>query len=1845
MTGAPMDRRSRYPLGPQASGDPEWKAIMASLDERVRQQLDSWRRDLINLTRNNRLLYLKSNLGVQVESPAPQDLFDRLGKGLEVYLPPLEGDSAPIKAPRADEVRFAGQDRGKLIAKLRSLDRNASQSFMDRGVWVLYLAFGQLEWEEAKGSGGARELVRSPLLLVPVQLKRASASEPFKLSLAEEEQRFNPALLAKLEADFEIALKVPEDEDELDPSALFKSIAAQVQPRGWKVYPTVLLSTFSFQKEPILKDLLDNEEAVMASLLVRGLALGKDAEEGFEFEPIDESDVDELAPPEQMVTIRDADASQRRAIASAVGGKSFVMDGPPGTGKSQTIANMVADLLAKQKKVLFVSDKIAALEVVHNRLKEAGLHEFALEIHSHKTTRKEVAKALGRAIQTRVSGKSSMSETDRERLRRRRAQLSEYVEAVNTPRAPLNQSLHNVIGRIAASQHLPQAPQPDLKFEQIDNGLMSTIIDAADSIARSWGPIARGDSFLWRELADGDWSQGRRLELLGLLDRAVGALEGLEETAGAVADELAVYPPASLAEVRSLAQVEAQLIGRPQIEAAWLAEPDLSTRLARLVAARDEARKIEESEAALVEAVGPGWSSLDADRAAKLRSAIDQLERLAPAGWDSGSKTAAQLEADDRSLRELAANLEDLKAHGTVLASAFDVPANELSAEQTNALASLAALAAQRDLPETSWFLPAGLSAVEAAVETLRPLAEQLRSVSESLSDVFSADVLELDLESLCVRFEDVYRGWFLWLNAEYRRDRKLLKGVTRSGRVRQAELDRLRDALKWKQVASAFDKAASEQATALGSYWSGTSTDFSRATSALDLLKNIQTLAAGGVPIPALQRNLARGAQPDPGIAGAATLASALHERVAAPGGLAQSFTARPLSAASADAMSLSSAIALVLDDVNHVEAVGRRAMSAAEALNCLELRKAASGLRAQFAASHDADVQLFGASWDLAGAPWDGLAAALRWCDDLRDLLGGPVEPGVAATLATVTIRDPRLPEVLAAYESASGSVGELFNAAGASSLSPQLAGRMGAAKEILSQLRDSVDDVAEWYAFARTRAILHRNDMADPLRFCCQKRVPAEQVRPILERAVLETWVDHVLGADLRLREVRASDRDALVAEFSKLDKRLIQLAAYEAISVCNDMRPKNIMGQAGVILREAEKQRKHMPVRKLLDEAKDVVQSIKPCLMMSPLSVSQFLPSSMRFDVIIFDEASQVKPADAISSIYRGAQLVVAGDQRQLPPTSFFERMDGGDDDAYDEEEPESFESVLDLCKGSGLFTSIPLRWHYRSQHEHLITYSNYSFYDANLLTFPGAVQEADDLGVEVFRVDGVYRRGGQRDNPIEAQKVGERVLFHAQRHPHLTLGVVAFSEAQASTIDAVLDKLADAHPELRRIREQGRLDGLFVKNLETVQGDERDIIIFSMGYGKDENGKFTMNFGPLTKPGGERRLNVAITRAKRRVEFVTSVGVSDFTSELASEGGRHLRRYLDFASRREDRMSVLAIPLTQGGGDFESPFEAEVARVVRSWGHDVVPQVGCAGYRVDLSVRDPINSMRFVLGIECDGAMYHSSKVARDRDRLRQEVLEGLGWRLHRIWGPAWYRNRKEQEDRLKQAIEDAMSAKRAGSATPQAPTAPKPVATQVVEVDLDEAPDWVTTYETASVYPVNASTHIESEAGKREIQRIVRSIVEAEGPVHETRILRAVREAFGLGRAGSRIQASFDAALSSMRTKDRSLHLKGGFLWIEGAELTVRVPDPHDPETERPVDEVAPQELELALRLAVGDAKSIEEYALMTYVARLFGWDRSGSQITAALSACLRRMLKRQVLTLQEGMFRPGLAD
>jgi REase_MTES_1575/Protein of unknown function (DUF3320)/AAA domain len=616
------------------------------------------------------------------------------------------------------------------------------------------------------------------------------------------------------------------------------------------------------------------------------------------------------------------------------------------------------------------------------------------------------------------------------------------------------------------------------------------------------------------------------------------------------------------------------------------------------------------------------------------------------------------------------------------------------------------------------------------------------------------------------------------------------------------------------------------------------------------------------------------------------------------------------------------------------------------------------------------------------------------------------------------------------------------------------------------------------------------------------------------------------------------------------------------------------------------------------------------------MMSPLAVSQYLPSTLRFDAVIFDEASQVRPSDAVNCIYRGDQLIVAGDQKQLPPSAFFERVaGGGDDDTYDDEQLDEFESVLDAAKASS-FTSLPLRWHYRSRHESLISYSNYRFYGGRLHTFPSPAITAPDLGIELFKVNGTYRRGGARDNPDEARAVIDRVLFHRRNHPDLTLGVVAFSVAQEEAIVRQLEEASSVHRELESLLSDDRLHGFFVKNLENVQGDERDIIVFSIGYGPDETGRFHLNLGPINKPGGWRRLYVAITRAKRRVDVVTSVLPEDFTGDLRNPGVRHLRGYLDFARRG---IEALAVDIGPGGGDTESPFEEEVLRFITSLGYSAIPQVGVAGFRIDLGVRDPADPSRYVIGIECDGAMYHSSRVARDRDRLREEVIRGLGWQLHRIWSMSWFYNRAEQERRLVAAIEAAI----AGVANTTPPAAPPLERDVTVEhIDFNAPPEWATPYEVASPTPPYYAFEMHDRSGRPDLRRMMQEVLAVEAPVHEERVLRVVREAWGVARAGHRIKAAFDEVGDELESRGRLVKDEG--IWWRGDQDTFFIRTPtEDPSTLRPVAHVPAEELRAAAYRLTRDAGAITPDDLRIAVARFFGWSRNGTDITAAIDAAI----------------------
>lgn len=1844
--------------------------------ERVLNQINSWREDLINLNRNNRLLYFRKTKSstLELREPTASDLLDRLSNGARVvrfWEPPddIEDDAQARRedlneswalleqtaaaprhepghsrrhvrrgraSPLADEIVCDVAAREQLLKTLRWLERRAAQEFMDKGLWVLYLGIGILDWIEQPRDTGEPERVSSPVVLIPVQLRRESARTPYQLFPADEDASINPALAFKLQHDFGITLPTFEDEDEENIDRLLDSVRAVIaEQEDWNVRDTVVLSVFSFHKEVMYRDLLNNEVAVAAHPLVQALALGHRADQGLAFEPTPEDELDEHHPPESMVSILDCDASQRQCLVAAAVGQSFVMEGPPGTGKSQTIANMIADALGHNKTVLFVSEKAAALEVVQSRLDRAGLSEFVLELHSHKATRKQVAQTLGRSLTTRLAPRDPIPEVELQRLIGHRRELTAYARAMNERREPLGKSVHGVIGELTGLQHLPQAPACDSIDTTLTAVQLARIYDATDALPRSWGPVDRGDDFLWRSLVDGTLTQSRRGSLLGTLERALGVLDELESGTRALADDTGLPWRFSIPDAWRFDGLLALLANARNVPTAWLSVQSLRLVTARretLAAASETLKALSKQ---IESAVGSRWRDfpredlplLDESRSSLARSTLDLL---------NGELTGSRAIALGSCLREAASLLQRGLEAGRDVASALEVPPPR-TAFELRRLLELGSLVFSPHKPSGIWLDAARLPEVRVAVDALEPHVDKVKASLTTVETLFDTAILDTDVEGLQVRFDQVHHG-FGKLRPAYWRDKRLVRELSKSGKVRPEERKGLQDAAECKKQQRELAACESRHATAIGQdYYQSLNSDFASTRSALSVADAVLRLAAGQIGREALSRRFSPQADLAGEVVRALAGAQQWTDRFAATAAsLGPSFegliTERPMSDLMADCETAAADTERIGDVLSRAaRVVGAENVSLDDTVEWLRTRRRIEQIESEFIKDERFDRELLGPTYIGPPTDFQALAEDLAWAEKIRDLVGRPLSSEVANRVLRLDTDQYRpLRSLLAEWSQLEATILGQFDQAHRSETRSEFETPFSEVKSLLDALARSIDDISEWGAYAAAVEALGALGLEGAVRFCIQKRVAATEVSAVLRRSVLESWVDAIRQNDQRLRMFLSKDRDHIAESFKELDRRFIEVAAARVIETCNARRPTLGAGAAGLIATEANKQRRHMPIRRLIEHAAPIVQALKPCMMMSPLSVSQFLPPTMRFDLVIFDEASQVKPADAINCVYRGRQLVIAGDQKQLPPTPFFDKLDSDSGDEWEEEQLEEYESVLDVAKGSGALRAIALRWHYRSQHEDLITYSNYSFYDGQLITFPSANIHGPDVGVELFVVPGVYRRGGGRDNPIEAAKVVERVLFHVREHPNLSIGVVAFSEAQASTIENEILRCSEESPELRVMLDGDRLHGGFVKNLESVQGDERDIIIFSIGYGRDEAGRFTLQFGPLNKLGGHRRLNVAITRARRRVEVISSIEASDFVGDLRSDGVRHLRRYLDFAARPGNRLAALGIELGPSGRDAESPFEEEVARVVRSWGYGVVPQVGCADYRIDMAVKHPVQLGRYALGIECDGAMYHSSRVARDRDRLRQEVLARLGWtNLHRIWGLSWYWNRGQEEARLRRAIERAIE----GQPNLEPVQMLDPSEPEELTIELTDIPAWVMSYEVVTPARPRTAAAIHEGTAQSDLQRMILEVVAGEGPVATEVVLRRIRERWGMNRAGSRARSAFDTALRALRRRKEIISESDGFLALPSQSTpVVRAGTQSDPETIRTIHEIPPSELKEAIVRFVREVHPITEDELTARVSSVFGWNRRGSDIASEFRKVVRKLVTAGVL-------------
>ncbi|MFF0077149.1 DUF3320 domain-containing protein [Streptomyces sp. NPDC005494] len=969
-------------------------------------------------------------------------------------------------------------------------------------------------------------------------------------------------------------------------------------------------------------------------------------------------------------------------------------------------------------------------------------------------------------------------------------------------------------------------------------------------------------------------------------------------------------------------------------------------------------------------------------------------------------------------------------------------------------------------------------------------------------------------------------------------------------------------------------------------------------------------------------------------------------------------------------DAADLVHSVARVADTTENLT-LGR----AREAVTAVvQARAAAAGFTEHASAHRD----LLGELYRSTATDRSDVLDALDWAQKVRRSSDGshsaPLTQAAAHTMLTAPA-DPSVAQRHEDWRRQRDALADHFQPPRDRALRRELQQSLAAARTYLSRLDDDPYGPEAWTSCAQALTRLRGYGLDGLPGQLAQRDVSAADFPAAMERAVLTAWIERRFELDARLKPMRAVERDQLVERFRTADRDLVQAAHADVIAACNDRRPRRTsVGQAAVLRRQAQLKTRHMPVRRLLGETREVVRLIKPCFMMSPLTVSQFLPSDFRFDVVIFDEASQVLPQDAVNSIYRGDALIVAGDQKQLPPTSFFSAGGGGDeDDEWDEDGAAGFESVLDACKATGVLRGLPLRWHYRSRHENLIAFSNHEFYDNTMVTFPGALEQSPDVGVEFIKADGVYDKGGRSNNPLEAARVAQRVIHHFATRPGLTLGVVALSKAQAEAVEEAVQKARTTRPDLDRFFTDDRLDGFFVKNLETVQGDERDVIILSVGYGPDQQGKLASSFGPINREGGWRRLNVAVTRARRRMEVVASFYGGDLR-DSPNKSVQHLKRYLQYAQHGPQ---VLQTQTADSDAAPESPFEEEVLDVLRDWGYSVQPQVGVAGFRIDMAVRHPDAPGSYALGIECDGAMYHSSRAARDRDRLRESVLSDLGWKLHRIWGTDWYRSRRDAMARLRADVEAACAQDPHGSrpepetvpvtveetpgalahAVPAATVATPPAATAptVTFVPVDDSPaPWSRPYQEAEEAELDKLRKASARRRDRvgiELQDpdaggvvgdVVKCVIEVEGPITEELIFTRVRSAWGLARSGQVIQDRIRRVLRKLVTKGEILRV-GDAYDRPGHEVEVaRTPTSR---FTRKVTQVPLVERQLALRSVVEESPGVQRAELLREVARFFGWARLGSDIRDALTDDIDDLVATGALDETDGGLLPVDGD
>lgn len=1483
----------------------------------------------------------------------------------------------------------------------------------ETGISVLHAAFGFLEWED--GNNSSTQF--SPLVLIPVYIdkKRTRNGQEFWVIGDETEVQENKILAEKLRLEFNIIL--PEYTNQ-GLEKYFEEISKQ-RPKNmtWRIRRWATIGVFPSARLAMYHDLdpdgWDFASHEVVSLLFGGTDTGHDALPFGEEYHIDEPEIESKVP----FIIADVDSSQFSTIVDVASGKNLAVEGPPGTGKSQTIVNTIATSLSLGLKVLFVAEKSAALEVVGSRLDAYGIGNFLLPLQANRSGKEQVISSIRNRLEMKPCANPLELDHAVKQFKDTRQKLKLYVDILSSTYGKTDLTIYEVLGRsIKFTDLINELPEKIKKLTIPDTKILTSekltdILSLCKRVEEAWEAtllypdswniiqIPNIDPFLADELID------LAFEIATLFAKVDKQRQSLIE-----------FQLSPVIGNERLSKISTAIKNTQEFSTQDI---DIATKLTSneiigvIKNFLNEARLWRDKRETIVDLFKIDLDSVVIEELYLLKelclkyqieSLNEQiLESLIPK-YKKSLEDNIQSEKICNTVINISESLDKITVHDLI--KMFDIISG-ISKQVLSVRKS------DFDDPITHVLIEKQSSQALALKKTRVLLDEEF-----NLSMLPESELINHHAETLR------QSGLLSFFSKKYRQAKQFYKFVSKNKKFNKLyATQKLSQLGQWQLDVKVFCENEAMK-NILGSHYFGIETDFSPFEQVISLFNNIDREFSGPDYIDL--RSFLKFA--DSEIIQLLPIIEKNH----------------PLYEIEDTTLgNVAERIRVLQDQVKDCER------------DVVQLKKIIKVFKDSEKISKEQIIEL-----PLIFEQLLKTREHLRHNDDIKGVLGLAYKAELTDEhelescfiLATNLIELNENERQAFLYSAKQGFIKKLE--AQVSCVMDCDAQALTSLEKIAVKTNTMPErwlDNMTYLAFSKwmEQASKNKDGLVAYSRFISAKNNLKqdrylEQVELILSEKysnlceIIEALITREMAREIYksngeiLASYNGSNLNTLRKRLQEADRAVIKLSRQRLqAELFNKARPplgigfgrKSEFTELALLRNEISKKQRHIPIRNLTKRAARALLEIKPCWMMSPLAVAQYLPrGGVQFDLVIIDEASQMTPEDSVGALIRAKQAMVVGDTNQLPPTGFFRKM--LEDESADEDEKVTEESILEMANAS--FTPARrLRWHYRSRHSGLISFSNKHVYNNDLVVFPSAQEEHPHMGVSYIKVNGTYSSG---TNPKEAMIMIDAIIDFMRVHTDKSLGVVLMNQKQRDLLLDEMNYALEQHPQAREYMEKwdvanDGLESFFIKNLENVQGDERDVIFIGTVYGAEKEGAPVMQrFGPINGIAGQRRLNVLFSRAKERIVTFSSMTAADIRAEEESNPGVYmLKCWLEYSSS-----GILeAGQYTEKEPD--SDFEEHVIKQIKSIGCVAIPQVGVKGYSIDIGIKHPDWPHGFIMGVECDGASYHSSRSARDRDRLRQEVLEGLGWNLYRIWSTDWFEDPRRETEKLRRAIHERLS--------------------------------------------------------------------------------------------------------------------------------------------------------------------------------------------------------------------------